>query len=222
MYLATYHIITAYAREHRLAFPQLLAVSKGATLQAMHQAYSEGCRLFGENYLQEALQKMPLLPHDCQWHMIGKVQSNKAKRITAHFDWVHSVDSYTIANRLSHYRNPDQPPLQLCIQVNIDNETSKSGCTVQDTLALAHHIHALPHVQLRGLMVIPRPGSPATSKHSFSRAAELFEHCRSSLPNAPFDTLSMGMSADWRLALTCGSTMLRLGTSIFGARPTPP
>jgi PLP dependent protein len=197
----------------------LLAVSKTFGIEAVRQAYAAGQRAFGENYLQEAVEKMVMLHSlpGLQWHMIGPIQSNKTRLVAQHFDWVHSVDRLKIAQRLSEQRPVGHAPLQVCLQVNIDGGANKSGCLPQEALALAQAISVLPRLQLRGLMVIPEPAADFESTCAvFSRARALFEQVKADVPQ--MDTLSMGMSADLRAAVKEGSTMVRVGTAIFGAR----
>jgi PLP dependent protein len=198
---------------------QLLAVSKTCPPQAIHEAYAAGQRAFGENYIQEGVEKIQSLGHlaAIQWHMIGPIQSNKTRLVAEHFDWVHSVDRLKIAQRLSEQRPMGREPLQVCLQVNIDGGANKSGCMPQEALALAQAVSQLPHLRLRGLMVIPEPAiNVEASCGVFIRARALFEQIKADFPQ--LDTLSMGMSADLRAAVKEGSTMVRVGTAIFGAR----
>lgn len=197
----------------------LLAVSKTFGVEAVQEAYAAGQRAFGENYIQEAVEKILLLPGlpDLQWHMIGPIQSNKTRLVAEHFDWVHSVDRLKIAQRLSEQRPAEREPLQLCLQVNIDGGANKSGCMPQEALALAQSVSQLPHLQLRGLMVIPEPAIDFEASCAvLARAKGLFEQIQAVFPQ--LDTLSMGMSADLRAAVKEGSTMVRVGTAIFGSR----
>jgi len=200
---------------------RLLAVSKTFGPEALQAAYACGQRAFGENYIQEALGKMQALhPLAIEWHCIGPVQSNKTRQVAEHFDWVQSVDRLKIAQRLSEQRPAGLPPLQVCIQVNVDGGATKSGVPPGQTLALAQGIAALPRLQLRGLMCIPEPApDSAASCAVLSRAKALFDD----LNQAGFalDTLSMGMSTDLEAAVASGSTMLRVGSAIFGARAYP-
>ncbi|MCK9798576.1 YggS family pyridoxal phosphate enzyme [Pseudomonas chlororaphis] len=198
---------------------QLLAVSKTKPSQALREAYAAGLRDFGENYLQEALGKqqelsdLPLI-----WHFIGPIQSNKTRSIAEHFDWVHSVDRLKIAQRLSEQRPAELPPLNICIQVNVSGEASKSGCTPADLPALASAISALPRLKLRGLMAIPEPTEDrAAQDAAFAAVGALNKHLQDSL-NLPLDTLSMGMSHDLEAAIAQGATWVRIGTALFGAR----
>ncbi|MBX8472229.1 YggS family pyridoxal phosphate-dependent enzyme [Pseudomonas sp. RIT778] len=194
---------------------QLLAVSKTKPAEALREAYAAGLRDFGENYLQEALGKqlevadLPLI-----WHFIGPIQSNKTRSIAEHFAWVHSVDRLKIAQRLSEQRPADLPPLNICIQVNVSGEASKSGCTPQDLPALAQAISALPRLKLRGLMAIPEPTDDRAEQDAAFAAVQKLQ---ASL-DLPLDTLSMGMSHDLESAIAQGATWVRIGTALFGAR----
>ena len=194
---------------------RLLAVSKTKPAQDLREAYAAGLRDFGENYLQEALGKqLELADLPLIWHFIGPIQSNKTRAIAEHFDWVHSVDRLKIAQRLSEQRPADLPPLNICIQVNVSGEASKSGCTPADLPALANAICALPRLKLRGLMAIPEPTEDrATQDAAFATVQSL----QASL-NLPLDTLSMGMSHDLESAIAQGATWVRIGTALFGAR----
>lgn len=194
---------------------QLLAVSKTKPAQDLREAYAAGLRDFGENYLQEALGKqLELADLPLIWHFIGPIQSNKTRAIAEHFDWVHSVDRLKIAQRLSEQRPADLPPLNICIQVNVSGEASKSGCTPVDLPALVNAICALPRLKLRGLMAIPEPTEDrATQDAAFATVQSL----QASL-NLPLDTLSMGMSHDLESAIAQGATWVRIGTALFGAR----
>ena len=193
----------------------LLAVSKTKPAQAVREAYAAGMHDFGENYLQEALSKqLELTDLPLSWHFIGPIQSNKTRAIAENFAWVHSVDRLKIAQRLSEQRPADLPPLNICIQVNVSGEASKSGCTPADLPALAHAINALPRLKLRGLMAIPEPTEDRTAQDAaFAAVRDL----QNSL-NLPLDTLSMGMSHDLESAIAQGATWVRIGTALFGAR----
>lgn len=193
----------------------LLAVSKTKPAQAVREAYATGMRDFGENYLQEALGKQAELTDlPLSWHFIGPIQSNKTRAIAENFAWVHSVDRLKIAQRLSEQRPADLPPLNICIQVNVSGEASKSGCTPADLPALANAISALPRLKLRGLMAIPEPTEDrAAQDAAFAAVRDL----QNSL-NLPLDTLSMGMSHDLESAIAQGATWVRIGTALFGAR----
>lgn len=196
----------------------LLAVSKTWGPDAVRQAHAAGQTAFGENYIQEAVDKIAALRDlPLTWHCIGPIQSNKTRPVAEHFDWVHSVDRLKIAQRLSEQRPDHLPPLQLCIQVNVDGGATKSGVSPQDLPALAQAVAALPRVQLRGLMTIPEPAeTPSQMRAVHAQAKALFEALRQQ--GLALDTLSMGMSADLDAAIAEGSTMVRVGTAIFGKR----
>ena len=198
---------------------QLLAVSKTKPAEALREAYAAGLRDFGENYLQEALSKqLELADLPLIWHFIGPIQSNKTRAIAEHFAWVHSVDRLKIAQRLSEQRPADLPPLNICIQVNVSGEASKSGCTPEDLPALAKAISELPRITLRGLMAIPEPTEDRTAQDAaFAAVRDLNKSLQDSL-GLPLDTLSMGMSHDLESAVTMGATWVRIGTALFGAR----
>ena len=199
----------------------LLAVSKTFPAGAVQAAYDAGQTQFGENYIQEAVQKITALRHlPLVWHCIGPIQSNKTRLVAEHFDWVHTVDRLKIAQRLSEQRPAHLPPLQVCIQVNIDGGPTKSGVVPDDVLALAQAVRALPHLQLRGLMCIPEPAADFVAECAvFQLARALFDDLNAS--GLALDTLSMGMSADLEAAIASGSTMVRVGSAIFGARHYP-
>lgn len=195
---------------------QLLAVSKTHPSQSLREMYQAGQRSFGENYLQEALTKIDELQDlEIEWHFIGHVQRNKTKHLAEKFDWVHGVDRLIIAERLSSQRMDSRKPLNICIQVNIDGQDSKDGCQPDEVAELVKQISQLPNIRLRGLMVIPAPENSV----AFSDAKTLFEQVKS-LHARPqdWDTLSMGMSGDLDAAIAAGSTMVRVGTALFGAR----
>lgn len=195
---------------------QLLAVSKTHPAQSLREMYQAGQRSFGENYLQEALTKMDELQDlEIEWHFIGHVQRNKTRHLAGKFDWVHGVDRFIIAERLSSQRLETQKPLNICIQVNIDGQDSKDGCQPDEVAELVKQISQLPNIRLRGLMVIPAPENSV----AFADAKTLFEQVKS-LHARPqdWDTLSMGMSGDLDAAIAAGSTMVRVGTALFGAR----
>jgi pyridoxal phosphate enzyme (YggS family) len=206
---------------------RLLAVSKTFGADAVVDAASDGQRAFGENYISEGVEKIlalrtrqPAGPPALEWHCIGPVQSNKTRLVAEHFDWVQSVDRFKIAQRLSEQRPPELPPLQICLQVNVDGGANKSGLAPADVLALAQEVAQLPRLALRGLMSIPEPAIDfvaACAVHA--RAKAIFDEINASgvLP-APMDTLSMGMTADLEAAIHSGSTMVRVGTAIFGGR----
>ncbi|MCQ3829820.1 YggS family pyridoxal phosphate-dependent enzyme [Microbulbifer elongatus] len=198
----------------------LLAVSKTRPAEDLRVAYNAGQRHFGENYLQEALDKQETLA-DCEitWHFIGPLQSNKTRDVAEHFHWLHSLDRLKIARRLSEQRPPELPPLNVCLQVNIDDEDSKSGVTPEKLSELAAAVAVLPNLQLRGLMAIPAPrGANDDQRTPFLQLAELLKDLRTQLPEQPLDTLSMGMSGDMEAAIFSGATIVRIGTDIFGSR----
>lgn len=201
---------------------RLLAVSKTFGPDAVRDAFAAGQGAFGENYVQEGLDKIAALAElrpQLEWHCIGPLQSNKTRPVAEQFDWVHSVDRLKIAQRLSQQRPQRLPPLQVCLQVNIDGGANKSGATPEEALALARDVAALPQLVLRGLMAIPEPQPDAAAERAvFMRVAELAARLRDAL-GLPLDTLSMGMSADLESAIAAGSTMVRVGTAIFGGRP---
>nr|WP_298892337.1 YggS family pyridoxal phosphate-dependent enzyme [uncultured Acinetobacter sp.] len=195
---------------------QLLAVSKTHPAQSIAELYQLGQKAFGENYLQEALEKIEQLKDlEIEWHFIGHVQRNKTKHLAEKFAWVHGVDRLIIAERLSNQRPENIQPLNICLQVNIDDQESKDGCRSDEVAELVKQISRLPNLRLRGLMVIPKP------KHveAFAVTRQLFEEVKQYHPQAEYwDTLSMGMSADMADAIQAGSTMVRVGTALFGAR----
>lgn len=199
----------------------LLAVSKTWPAEILRQAAEAGQTCFGENYLQEALIKINALADlELEWHFIGPLQSNKTKEVAENFDWIHSVDRDKIIQRLAKHRPLHLPPLNVCIQVNIDNETSKSGADVQQILLLAKQISQQERLCLRGLMIIPTPTTDITQQRiSFQQAHILFTDLAARYPSV--DTLSMGMSGDMALAITEGSTLVRIGTALFGQRTQP-
>ena len=198
----------------------LLAVSKTFGAPAVRQAFEAGQRAFGENYIQEGVEKIAALADlraELTWHCIGPIQSNKTRLVAEHFDWAHTVDRLKIAERLSAQRPPGLAPLQVCIQVNIDGGLSKSGVAPQDTLALARALAALPGLRLRGLMTIPEPAPDFEAARAVHmRARALFDQLNAA--GLGLDTLSMGMSADLEPAIAAGSTMVRVGSAIFGFR----
>ena len=199
---------------------RLLAVSKTFGPEAVREAHAAGQTAFGENYIQEAVDKITALRDlSLEWHCIGPIQSNKTRLVAEHFDWVHSVDRLKIAQRLSDQRPEHLPPLQLCLQVNTDGGPTKSGAQPEDVLELARAVAALPRVVLRGLMTIPDPVEGFEAEVALHRrATALFEQVRTALTLPPFDTLSMGMTADLEAAIAAGSTLVRVGTAIFGKR----
>ena len=186
----------------------LLAVSKGQPAARIQEAVAAGQKAFGENYVQEAVQKMETLP-SLEWHLIGPLQSNKTRVVAERFDWVQTVASEKIAKRLSEQRPGHLPPLNVLIQVNASGEASKSGVAPSEVSALAQAVAALPRLRLRGLMAIPEPGA---DRARYREVKQLFD----ALPGC--DTLSMGMSDDLELAIAEGATMVRIGTAIFGPR----
>ncbi|WP_218314231.1 YggS family pyridoxal phosphate-dependent enzyme [Halomonas sp. 18071143] len=199
----------------------LLAVSKTKPASSVRLAWQHGQRAFGENYLQEALDKQAQLAdlEDIVWHFIGPLQSNKTRPVAEQFAWVHSVDRLKIAKRLSEQRPAHLPPLNICLQVNISREASKSGVLPEDALAMAREIAPLPGLALRGLMAIPAPAETQEAQRKpLAELRALLETLQAALPDAPLDTLSMGMSDDLEAAILEGATLVRLGTAIFGAR----
>ena len=199
----------------------LLAVSKTFDAEAVHQAWQSGQREFGENYIQEGVDKIARLRElapdgGLVWHCIGPVQSNKTRLVAEHFDWLHTVDRLKIAQRLNEQRPAHLPPLNVCLQVNIDGGDTKSGVAPHDALALAQALLELPRLRLRGLMTIPDPVNNMVAVHSHARV--LFEDLQRALALPDFDTLSMGMSGDMDAAVQAGSTMVRVGSAIFGTR----
>ena len=198
----------------------LLAVSKTFPAVTVRDAFHAGQRWFGENYVQEALDKIDELAdlrEQITWHLIGPLQSNKTRVVAEHFDWVQSVDRLKIAQRLSEQRPAHLPPLQVCIQVNTSGEESKSGVAPGEALALAQAVTALPRLQLRGVMALPAPSpDPAVQAEALAQVRVVFEQLRAA--GLPLDVLSMGMSADLEAAVAQGSTMVRVGTALFGQR----
>lgn len=193
----------------------LLAVSKTKPAAAVREAFASGQRHFGENYLQEALGKQAELSDlDLTWHFIGPIQSNKTRPIAEHFAWVHSVDRLKIAQRLSEQRPAQLPPLNVCLQVNVSGEASKSGCAPEELPALALAVSQLPNLRLRGLMSIPEPTCDLARQHA---ACARLRQLRDAL-NLELDVLSMGMSDDLEAAIAEGATWVRIGTALFGAR----
>ncbi|WP_338847501.1 YggS family pyridoxal phosphate-dependent enzyme [Massilia sp. W12] len=208
---------------------RLLAVSKTFDAAAVRMAYEAGQIAFGENYLQEALEKQALLQDlPLEWHFIGPLQSNKTRPAAEHFAWVHTVDRLKIAERLSAQRPSDLPPLNICLQVNISGEASKSGIAPADLPALAAAVAGLPQLRLRGLMAIPAPApeaAPEVRRAPFAQMRALFEQLRAEYGAQPafaaFDTLSMGMSDDLEDAVAQGANLVRIGSAIFGKRHYP-
>jgi pyridoxal phosphate enzyme (YggS family) len=197
---------------------RLLAVSKTFGPEAVREAHSAGQTAFGENYIQEAVEKIALLAElPLEWHCIGPIQSNKTRLVATHFHWAHTVDRLKVAQRLSEQRPEGMAPLQVCIQVNIDGGLTKSGVAPQEVLALAREVARLPRIVLRGLMTIPEPVEGFEAQKAVHlRTRALFDSlCDAGLA---LDTLSMGMTADLEAAIAAGSTMVRIGTAIFGGR----
>lgn len=199
---------------------QLVAVSKTKPYSSIEEAYAAGQRHFGENYVQEGVDKVLATTHlkNLTWHFIGELQSNKTRQVAEHFDWVQSLDRTRIATRLNNQRPDGLEPLQVLIQVNIDNEATKAGITLSELPELVAAINALPRLELRGLMIIPMANpSPTQQTESFARSRQVFEELKQQ--HARVDTLSLGMSSDLEAAIQHGSTMVRVGTDIFGTRP---
>lgn len=198
---------------------KLLAVSKTKPISAIAEAIEAGQRAFGENYVQEGIEKIQHFAENdtLEWHFIGLLQSNKTRVVAEHFDWVQTIDRLKIAQRLSEQRPEHLPVLNVLIQINISDEASKSGISAKEMLELATQISQLPRLKLRGLMAIPKPESePEQQKIALAQMNELFLQLQSQFEG--IDTLSMGMSDDMQSAIECGSTMVRIGTAIFGAR----
>ena len=197
----------------------LLAVSKAQPAEKLRDAYAAGQTKFGENYLQEALNKQAELKDlNIEWHFIGPIQSNKTQPIAQHFSWVHGVDRLKIAQRLSDARPADIAPLQICLQVNISDEASKSGVAPNELLALVKAVSVLPRIILRGLMTIPEPtDDEALQRQQFKQMRDLLNDLNKQ--SFALDTLSMGMSSDYNIAIEEGATIVRIGSAIFGARP---
>jgi pyridoxal phosphate enzyme (YggS family) len=215
-------IARACAAEGRdAAKVRLLAVSKTFGPEAVREAFVAGQRAFGENYVQEGLDKIEALADlraELEWHCIGPLQSNKTRPVAAQFDWVHSIDRLKIAERLSAQRPAHLPPLNVCLQVNVDGGANKSGVAPEEALALARAVAALPQLRLRGLMAIPEPASDFNVQRELClRARAVYDAIRAA--GIGLDTLSLGMSADLEAAVSAGSTMVRIGTAIFGGRP---
>ncbi len=208
----------AKAAQRNVAEVRLLAVSKTFPAAAVREAYQAGQVAFGENYLQEALEKIEALRDlPLEWHFIGPIQSNKTRPVAENFAWVHSVDRLKIAERLSAQRPPHLPPLNICLQVNVSGEETKSGVAPEDLVQLARAVVHLPHLKLRGLMSIPSPATDeAAQRVPFARMRALLVQLNSQ--GMALDTLSMGMSHDYRAAIQEGATIVRIGTAIFGAR----
>lgn len=227
-----YHQLLASIREQERLFKRtpgsvkLLAVSKTHKADRLREAWAAGARDFGENYVQEALAKIaelsaaPTTTPDIVWHFIGPIQSNKTRDIAAHFDWVHSVDRLKIIQRLQDQRPAELPALNICVQINLSNEQTKSGTDLQQARELCAAVAGMDRLCLRGLMAIPAPcADHQQQRASFRPLAELFRELQAVYPH--MDTLSMGMSDDYAAAIAEGSTMIRIGTGIFGKREYP-
>lgn len=214
-------IAVACAAAHRpVQSVTLVAVGKTFPADSVRAAHAAGERCFGENYVQEGLAKIAALAdlrESIQWHLIGPLQANKTRAVAEAFDWVHTIDRLKIAERLSEQRPPQLPPLQLCLQVNISGEASKSGLAVDEVPGIARAVAALPRVRLRGLMAIPEPvADPAAQRVPHRRLRELLLALQRD--GLALDTLSMGMTADLEAAIAEGATLVRVGTAIFGVR----
>jgi PLP dependent protein len=198
---------------------RLIAVSKTKSAADVEQVYDAGQYEFGENYLQEAIDKIATLQHlpHIKWHFIGAIQSNKTRPIAENFDWVHSVERLKIAKRLSEQRSNNQPPLNICLQVNISNEDNKAGISLANVPTLAREVSQLENIKLRGLMAIPLKTTDVSEQHHYFKQ---LKDCLEALNNEglQLDTLSMGMSNDMEAAIDEGATMIRIGTAIFGER----
>ena len=195
----------------------LIGASKSQTIEKIIVAYEEGIKNFGENYLQEAEEKISKLDQDIIWHFIGSIQSRKAKRIAEMFDWVHTIDSFKVAEKLNSSRPKSKGALNACLQLNIDDEESKSGLKVENLEEIIQKIEALENLKIRGLMVIPKPrDSEEEQRKVFRKVKEIYDSLIRQGQN--FDTLSMGMTSDYGVAIQEGATMIRIGTGIFGPR----
>ncbi|MGL4230306.1 MAG: YggS family pyridoxal phosphate-dependent enzyme [Casimicrobium sp.] len=200
---------------------RLLAVSKLQTTDKIRHVYAAGQRAFGENYVQEAVEKTHALSDlsEIEWHLIGPLQSNKTREVAQTMHWVHSVDRLKIAERLSAQRPASMPPLNVCVQFNISGEASKSGASFSDADALIDAVAQLPSLTLRGVMGMPEPGiGDDETRKQFLALRDVFERAKKKYSSV--DTFSIGMSDDLEIAIACGSTMVRVGTALFGARPT--
>lgn len=196
---------------------KLLAVSKTRSIEEIEAAIDAGQKCFGENYVQEAITKIQALPGDVEWHFIGPIQANKTRAIAENFTWVHSIDRIKIAQRLNDQRLENLSPLNICIEINVSKETTKSGINFAVLSEFASQISQLPRLKLRGLMAIPEPTSDfAQQRANFHKVATAFQDLKNSGFN--LDTLSMGMSDDYEAAIAEGATIIRLGTAIFGPR----
>lgn len=215
--------IERISAEHQRENVRLLAVSKTKPVQAIEEAILAGQVAFGENYVQEGVEKIAYFSQKAaenpplEWHFIGPLQSNKTRLVAENFDWIQTVDRLKIAERLNDQRPAHLAPLNVLIQINISDETSKSGISPEEMLPLAEKIAQLPRLKLRGLMAIPQPESePEQQKIALRKMKMLFDRLQANFKD--IDTLSMGMSDDMASAIECGSTMVRIGTAIFGAR----
>lgn len=210
------HACSTYGRDVNSV--SLIAVSKTKPAHLIEYAAELGLQHFGENYLQEAVQKISELPRENKtWHFIGPIQSNKTRPIAHYFDWVHSVDRLKIATRISEQRPPDLPPINLCLQINVSLEDSKAGVTLEQVRELALAVQTLPNIRLRGLMALPKPTETVSEQRlSFALVRQCLQDLQRDIPE--LDTLSMGMSQDLEAAIAEGATMLRVGTDLFGAR----
>lgn len=209
-----------YQRRDR---PTLIAVTKTRSAEEVATAINAGINDIGENYLQEALDKQTALSVQPQrWHFIGPIQANKTRAIASHFEWVHSVDRAKIITRLNDQRPPELAPLNICLQVNINDESSKAGATKEDIIQLAELALNQPRLRLRGLMAIPaNTDDSQQQRYNFAALRRIFTDLQARFPSAALDTLSMGMSADMEAAIAEGATLVRIGSDIFGARPSP-
>jgi len=195
----------------------LIGASKSQTIEKIIVAYEEGIKNFGENYLQEAEEKISKLDQDIIWHFIGSIQSRKAKKIAEIFDWVHTIDSLKVADKLNSFRPRSKGALNACLQLNIDDEESKSGLKIENLEEIIQEVETLENLKIRGLMVIPKPrDSKEEQRKVFRKVKEIYDSLIRQGHN--FDTLSMGMTSDYGLAIQEGATMIRIGTGIFGPR----
>ena len=195
----------------------LIGASKSQTIKKIFEAYEDGIKNFGENYLQEAEEKITQLDQDIVWHFIGSIQSRKAKKIAEIFDWVHTIDSFKVADKLNSARPKSKGVLNACLQINIDDEESKSGVKIENLEELIQKSEALENIKIRGLMVIPRPrDSEEEQRKVFRKVKEIYDSLIRK--GHKLDTLSMGMTSDYGVAIQEGATMIRIGTGIFGPR----
>ena len=195
----------------------LIGASKSQTIKKIIEAYEEGIKNFGENYLQEAEEKITQLDQDIVWHFIGSIQSRKAKKIAEIFDWVHTIDSFKVADKLNSARPKSKGVLNACLQINIDDEESKSGVKIENLEELIQKSEALKNIKIRGLMVIPKPrDSEEEQRKIFRKVKKIYDSLIRK--GHKFDTLSMGMTSDYGVAIQEGATMIRIGTGIFGPR----